>query len=249
MHGSSARAPTRWDVKNRIENGVKGMRSTRLFAFAALMALPLGTTTAVAAPATPGVAKAGSGVEHRSVIQVQNRGSGRSGGGAAMRGGGGPGGSAMRGGRPGGGGPGMRAGRSGGGPALRGSGGGQRAAMRGGGRWANSGGNRGGPGFRGRGSGKGYANYRGRHHGHRHRFRGGRYFYGYPYFYNYGPAYYDDYYYDDGGYNDTVYDDGGTVYADDDVARCAARYRSFDPATGTFLHNDGRRKLCPYLAS
>ncbi|WP_334151441.1 BA14K family protein [Hyphomicrobium sp.] len=31
------------------------------------------------------------------------------------------------------------------------------------------------------------------------------------------------------------------------MERCAARYRSFDRASGTFLANDGRRKLCPYL--
>jgi hypothetical protein len=61
-----------------------------------------------------------------------------------------------------------------------------------------------------------------------------------PYFYNYGPSYYDDYYYDDSA---TVYADGG-----DAVARCASRYRSFDARTGTYNPGGGQpRRLCPYL--
>jgi hypothetical protein len=31
----------------------------------------------------------------------------------------------------------------------------------------------------------------------------------------------------------------------DAVAACARRYRSYDPASGTFLSNDGMRKPCP----
>jgi hypothetical protein len=56
--------------------------------------------------------------------------------------------------------------------------------------------------------------------------------------YYYGPSYYDDYYDDD---------DDVAEYSGDGVARCQSRYRSFDPASGTFLSNDGKRKLCPYL--
>ena len=59
-----------------------------------------------------------------------------------------------------------------------------------------------------------------------------------PYYYDYG--YYDDYY----------DDDYAVVYADegDAVARCRARYRSFDARTGTYNPGGGRpRQLCPYL--
>jgi hypothetical protein len=41
-----------------------------------------------------------------------------------------------------------------------------------------------------------------------------------------------------GGYG---YDSGGAI------AACAARFRSFDPATGTYLSYSGLRMLCPYL--
>jgi len=33
----------------------------------------------------------------------------------------------------------------------------------------------------------------------------------------------------------------------DPVAMCMQRYRSYDPATGTFMGNDGMRRRCPYL--
>jgi hypothetical protein len=42
-----------------------------------------------------------------------------------------------------------------------------------------------------------------------------------------------------GGYG---YDRGGGAYS-----ACAARFRSFDPATGTYLSYSGVRLLCPYL--
>jgi hypothetical protein len=78
------------------------------------------------------------------------------------------------------------------------------------------------------------------HHGH-HYFRPGFYpgWYGVPYYYDYGSSYYD--YYED--------DDDAVVYSDsgDAVARCEARYRSFDRRSGTFLSTNGTRKLCPYL--
>jgi hypothetical protein len=54
------------------------------------------------------------------------------------------------------------------------------------------------------------------------------------------------YYYDYGYYEDDYYDDP-VVYADSAVERCEARYRSFDPASGTYLGSDGRRRVCPYL--
>lgn len=61
----------------------------------------------------------------------------------------------------------------------------------------------------------------------------------------YGGPYYDDSYYDDG-----YYDEGPTVAVVPDVgadssAYCAQRYRSYDPASGTYLGYDGLRHPCP----
>jgi hypothetical protein len=62
------------------------------------------------------------------------------------------------------------------------------------------------------------------------------------------PYYYgDDYAYDDGYY------DGGPAYAAPgyvvsggaDPGYCAQRYRSYDPASGTYLGYDGLRHPCP----
>ena len=83
-------------------------------------------------------------------------------------------------------------------------------------------------------------------HGHHNRlyFRRGFYpgwydpgWYDVPYYYDYGSSYYDD------------DDDDAVVYSEsgDAVARCEARYRSFDRRSGTFLSTNGTRKLCPYL--
>lgn len=181
------------------------MRVTRILAAATLLALPLGTPAAMAAPATPGSAQAVSTIDVKApVINVR-----KGGGFGAFRGGGFRGG-AFRGG-------GFRA-HSFSGPRVR-------SFSRG--------------AYRSRAFGPSYAYKGGRHfgrgygHHHRRHFRRG-FVVGYPYYYY--PDYYDDYYYDD---------DVG--YSDDAVARCAARYRSFDPASGTFLGNDGERHLCPYL--
>jgi hypothetical protein len=87
-------------------------------------------------------------------------------------------------------------------------------------------------------------------------YRGGRYAYGYrhrgywpywgwgvaagafasawPYDYGYG---YDDYGYDGYGYEAPA-DDSGVAY-------CMQRFRSYDPASGTYLGNDGHRHPCP----
>jgi hypothetical protein len=74
--------------------------------------------------------------------------------------------------------------------------------------------------------------------------------YGYDYdyapgYYNYGydPGYY-SYGYAPGGYG---YAPGGYVSAapDEDAAYCAQRYRSYDPASGTYLGYDGLRHPCP----
>jgi len=38
---------------------------------------------------------------------------------------------------------------------------------------------------------------------------------------------------------------GGAPVAGDPAAYCAQRYKSYDPATGTFLGYDGVRHPCP----
>jgi len=68
-------------------------------------------------------------------------------------------------------------------------------------------------------------------------------------YYDYGPVYYDNTYYDtydDNGY----YDDGGTVAVGPvqpgaGANWCAQTYRSYDPASGTYLGLDGYRHPCP----
>jgi hypothetical protein len=111
---------------------------------------------------------------------------------------------------------------------------------RGGGGHGHGGHGHGGHGHHHGGGGHWHGGHGHHHHGHLH-FRRGFYpgWYGVPYYYDYGPSYYD--YYDD--------DDDAVVYSDsgDAVARCEARYRSFDRRSGTFLTNSGQRKLCPYL--
>jgi len=57
------------------------------------------------------------------------------------------------------------------------------------------------------------------------------YYYGAPYYYPpaaYGPGYYP-----------------APGYGGDTAGYCASRYRSYDPATGTFLGYDGLRHPCP----
>jgi hypothetical protein len=62
------------------------------------------------------------------------------------------------------------------------------------------------------------------------------------YGYDYAPGYY-SYDYDPGYYAAP----GGYVAAapDQDIAYCAQRYRSYDPASGTYLGYDGLRHPCP----
>jgi hypothetical protein len=64
-------------------------------------------------------------------------------------------------------------------------------------------------------------------------------YYGGPGYYG-GPAYYDDQYAGDG----VVAVVPGPV-GDDSVAYCMQRYRSYDPASQTYLGNDGYRHPCP----
>jgi len=58
-----------------------------------------------------------------------------------------------------------------------------------------------------------------------------------PYYYG-GPYYYGAPYYGPGYYPAPGYEGDGAAY-------CARRYRSYDPATGTFLGYDGVRHPCP----
>lgn len=64
------------------------------------------------------------------------------------------------------------------------------------------------------------------------------------YYYN-DPSYYDDTY----AYAPETYVDDGQYAAapaaDGDAAYCAQRYRSYDPASGTYLNYDGNRYPCP----
>jgi hypothetical protein len=65
--------------------------------------------------------------------------------------------------------------------------------------------------------------------------------------YGYGGYYGDDYYADNGYYDDN-YDSGPSYIVsgvqNDDSGYCAQRYRSYDPASGTYLGHDGLRHPC-----
>jgi hypothetical protein len=63
-------------------------------------------------------------------------------------------------------------------------------------------------------------------------------YYGSPY---YGSPYYDDSY----GYYDDTTVAAGPPAGDDSVAYCMQRYKSYDPASGTYLGYDGQRHPCP----
>jgi hypothetical protein len=64
-------------------------------------------------------------------------------------------------------------------------------------------------------------------------------YYGGPAYYD-QPAYYDDQYVDDGAVAVVPVPAG-----EDSAAYCAQRYRSYDPASGTYLGFDGLRHACP----
>ncbi len=137
----------------------------------------------------------------------------------------------------------VRGGGGGGGPGFGGGGGGgPRIGGGGGGGPRFGGGGGGGPRFSGGGGPRFGGGYRG------HRGYGGGGFYpglaagaliggalAAPYYYGADP-----YYYDDEPAVEVVPDVGG-----DGVAYCAQRYRSYDPASGTYLGYDGLRHPCP----
>jgi BA14K-like protein len=76
----------------------------------------------------------------------------------------------------------------------------------------------------------------------------------------YAPGYYDNSYaygdngyaysdngyaYGDNGYNDNTFAAVPAPSGDNAVAYCTQRFRSYDPASGTYLGNDGQRHPCP----
>jgi hypothetical protein len=62
--------------------------------------------------------------------------------------------------------------------------------------------------------------------------------------YDYSPGYYSNGYAPEPGYSEPGYSDYG--YApDQDAAYCVQRFRSYDPASGTYLGYDGYRHPCP----
>lgn len=98
----------------------------------------------------------------------------------------------------------------------------------GGGRWAGGGGR----GGRWAGGGYGHGGYG--HYRHRR--------YGYGYGFAYGAAPYLPYGYNDYYEDEPVYE---VAPQSGDDAYCAQRYRSYDPASGTYLGYDGARHPCP----
>jgi len=67
--------------------------------------------------------------------------------------------------------------------------------------------------------------------------------YNQPYGYRGRPGY--DYGYAEPGYTRNYATPGSGMAATDDVTYCQQRFRSYDPATGTYLGYDGRRHPCP----
>jgi len=63
-------------------------------------------------------------------------------------------------------------------------------------------------------------------------------YYGYPYGYGYYPGGY-------GYYPGPVYAAPPPVYMDDAIDYCMRRFRSYDPASGTYRGYDGYRHPCP----
>ena len=53
------------------------------------------------------------------------------------------------------------------------------------------------------------------------------------------------YNYDQGAYGYNPGYSSGYTSGGQDASYCAQRYRSYDPASGTYLGNDGRRHSCP----
>ena len=100
----------------------------------------------------------------------------------------------------------------------------------------------------------GYRGDHDRHHGHDRRHgHGGEFGFaaglaaGSALGYGYAPYTSPDYSNDSYGYGDPDYDgySGSVVSSGADPSYCAQRYKSYDPASGTYLGRDGRRHPCP----
>jgi BA14K-like protein len=70
------------------------------------------------------------------------------------------------------------------------------------------------------------------------------YYYPHYYYYGYGPGYYGYGYPYGGGYYPPAAAPG-PGYASQAGNSCAQRFKSYDPATGTYLGYDGQRHPCP----
>lgn len=90
----------------------------------------------------------------------------------------------------------------------------------------------------------------GGHHHHRHYHRRGGFWPGFAIgagigssygYYGSSPYYYDDGYYDD----EPVVAVAPAPDGGDAVAYCTQRFKSYDPASGTYLGYDGKRHPCP----
>ena len=85
----------------------------------------------------------------------------------------------------------------------------------------------------------------GRHHHHHHH---GGFWPGFAIGAGIGSAYGyygNNYYYDDPYYYDDTVVAAAPLAGDDAVAYCMRRYKSYDPASGTYLGYDGQRHPCP----
>ncbi|WP_410707917.1 BA14K family protein [Bradyrhizobium sp. BWA-3-5] len=100
----------------------------------------------------------------------------------------------------------------------------------------------GGGNWSGRGNWSGGGWHGGRHHHH------GGFWPGFAIGAGIGSAYGyygNNYYYDDPYYYDDTVVAAAPPVGDDAVAYCMRRYKSYDPASGTYLGYDGQRHPCP----
>jgi hypothetical protein len=98
------------------------------------------------------------------------------------------------------------------------------------------------------GGGYGGRHYHGGGRYHRH-YRGGGFWPGFAIGAGIGSSYgyygSSPHYYDDGYYDDSVVAVSPAPADGDAVAYCMQRFKSYDPASGTYLGYDGKRHPCP----
>ena len=105
----------------------------------------------------------------------------------------------------------------------------------------------GGPVVAGGNRGNWSGNWAGGGYRHRHYHGGGGFWPGFAIGAGVGSAYgyYGSPYYDDSYYYDDPVVAAAPPAGDDAVAYCMQRYKSYDPASGTYLGYDGQRHPCP----